>query len=163
MQRTETTLLAGRQAVVRQAVSSDFAGIHALLTECGLPCAGVQASSGQYWVAAQAGQLVGVIGAEYYDAAALLRSFAVTPAWRRSGIAAALLEQVWQAVQEQGSTVAYLLTNTAATYFACRGFTVVERTVLPPRLLAESALGSACAASSICMARPVQQGEGFKR
>ena len=141
----------GKDFNIQLASQKDFDGIQDLLSRSGLPTAGVSPDTGNYYLAA-ANSLLGVLGVEFYGAAALLRSLAVEPEFRKAGVAQTLMQHVLQEIKVAGCTEVYLLTNSAEHYLAKFGFSMVERTQVPEVILASSALAYACPASSTCMA-----------
>lgn len=82
---------------------------------------------------------------------ALLRSLAVHPGRRKSGIAAALVDTCLKSARESGIREVYLLTGMAEKYLERRGFTRVERSAIPAGLLGNSVLEEACPSCSTCM------------
>lgn len=82
----------------------------------------------------------------------LIRSLAVRPDCRKSGIAAALVDGSLEMARASGAWEAYLLTNTADRYMQRWGFDKVDRGQIPADLLKRSELDSACCpGSSTCM------------
>ncbi|MEN6412812.1 MAG: arsenic resistance N-acetyltransferase ArsN2 [Veillonellales bacterium] len=136
---------------IRQAGQEDWENIHALLSKNGLPTAGVDSACENYYIAHNHQELIGVIGFEPYGTAALLRSLAIKPKFRKAGVAHELINHALQAIREAGFTDIYLLTNTADQYLARYGFNKIERSKIPANVLTTSALGDACPASSTCM------------
>ncbi|MCI0452518.1 MAG: GNAT family N-acetyltransferase [Candidatus Latescibacteria bacterium] len=77
--------------ILRTARASDLSAVGALLSTCTLPEEGVGDQFGDnYVIAERGGEVVGVAGIERHGAYGLLRSVAVAPEWRRSGVGAAL-------------------------------------------------------------------------
>ena len=150
-QKAKQVLQPGMDFVIRPATAADFPAIHALLTAASLPVAGVDAASGEYVVADLAGKVVGALGVEKSDSAALLRSFAVQADFRNRGIGEALVRHVLGQLKFEGVSPLYILTNTAEAFAARFGFVKISRQEIPAALLASSALGTACPASSTCM------------
>lgn len=149
-QKPSRTLLPGTGYRIRPASGDDYAAIHDLLAKSGLPAAGVRENLSGYLVADSDG-VVGVIGLERDGTSALLRSLAVHPGWRKSGIAAALVDNCLKNARESGIREVYLLTGTAEKYMERRGFTRIERSAIPAGLLGNSALEDACPSCSTCM------------
>ncbi|HWR29350.1 MAG TPA: arsenite methyltransferase [Negativicutes bacterium] len=150
-QKTKKILHEGADYNIRPAESSDFSLIHALLVTNDLPTAGVDPASGDYFVAVSLKQLVGVIGFEKYGSAAMLRSFAVQADIRKGGIGATLVNRALEHLKASNITPIYLLTNTAEQYMTQFGFKKIKREEIPPIMLENSTLGTACPSSSICM------------
>jgi len=142
-------LVPGRDFTIRPAAPADLPAIEALLAASGLTAVEIAANLGHFLVADRDG-VVGVVGGEYAPGAVLLRSLAVAPAARKAGVAAALLAGALAQAKAAGSADAYLFTNTAAGYFACRGFAAVDRAEVPAAFLASPAV-AACCASAVAM------------
>ncbi|HSR16381.1 MAG TPA: arsenic resistance N-acetyltransferase ArsN2, partial [Gemmatimonadales bacterium] len=128
--------------------------VEALLTGAGLPLEGVPADLAHFTVAEHAGDgVVGVAGLELFEHTALLRSLAVAPAWRGSGVGHQLVEAVLAEATRCGCRDVYLLTTTAADYFPRFGFACVSRGTVPEPLHASAEFRGACPASATCMHR----------
>ncbi|MCL6611732.1 MAG: arsenite methyltransferase [Peptococcaceae bacterium] len=134
---------------VRPAESEDCQSIETLLSSCGLPSAGVREDPDKFLVADDSG-VAGVIGMEQDGTSALLRSLAVRPDRRRSGIAAALVDRMLETARKAGVTQVYLITGTAEKYMERWGFAKIDRGLIPARLLHKSALDGSCRCG-ICM------------
>ncbi len=137
---------------IREATPADLSAVHALLSRMRLPLDGVPERLGHFVVATDRENVVGVAGLELTDgAAALLRSVAVDDRYRRLGIAAGLVDRTIADAQAEGLKGLYLLTTTAADYFAHRGFVVTERSSVPESLRATAEFEGACPASATVM------------
>ena len=135
---------------VRLAAPAEVPAIAALLARSGLPVAGVE-ELWRTWVAVDDGVddrewLLGCAGLERHgpadQQAYLLRSLAVRPEARGTGVGAALVAAALDAVPA-GRPVA-LLTETAATWFPRFGFRPVPRADLDPALAGSVELTTAC-------------------
>jgi amino-acid N-acetyltransferase len=136
----------------RLAAEADLDRIRALLAACDLPAEDLAAALlGGFTVASEAGRLVGCIGLEPLADGALLRSLAVEPAHRGRGIAARLCDEAEEAARKSGVRDLYLLTTTAAEYFAARGFRRVDRSALPASVQATAQFMELCPASAVAM------------
>lgn len=82
---------------------------------------------------------------------ALLRSVAVRPSWRGSGLGEALVRGLVDAAGARGLDALYLLTTTAEHYFPRLGFVRVERAAVPAPVQATLEFTSACPASAVPM------------
>jgi amino-acid N-acetyltransferase len=138
---------------LRSATAADEPAVGALLTECGLPVAGIRAGLPGFWVAEVHDGIVGVIGLEEYESFGLLRSAAVRRDARGRGIGALLTEHLIAIAEERGIRGLFLLTETAETFFPRFGFAIVGREYLPPELNGSAELQGACPASAIAMVR----------
>ena len=84
---------------------------------------------------------------EYY----LLRSLVVDEAWRGRGLARALTEFLLARAEKAGSPAVYLLTETAADYFARLGFESVKREQVPAAIRQTRQFASLCPQDARCM------------
>lgn len=145
-QASETTL--------RAATAADLPAIERLLVESGLPTEGVAESIGGFVVAEEGNGrgVVGVVGLEACgDQYALLRSTAVAPEWRGSGLGRELVEHAIAMAQRTGLDALYLLTTTAERYFPAFGFEATTRAEVPEAVRASAEFCSACPASATVM------------
>jgi N-acetylglutamate synthase-like GNAT family acetyltransferase/SAM-dependent methyltransferase len=143
-------LTPGTDYTLRPAVPADRSAIEKLLAGNGLPTAGVAEHLSTFFVV-EADGIAGVIGIEQAGNAVLLRSLAVVNAQRKWGLGSALVEQALNHSRQNGATIAYLLTNTAADFAARWGFTPIPREDIPANLLHNSALAICCPDTSLCM------------
>jgi amino-acid N-acetyltransferase len=136
---------------LRRAEPGDHQAVSSLLRESQLPTEGVEEWLHRFWVADHQGQLVGVAGLERYGDSGLLRSVAVAPGWRGSGLGRALVDRVLQEGHAAGVREVYLLTTTAEHYFPRLGFACVEREDVPAGVRASAEFTGACPASAVVM------------
>ncbi|HWZ58670.1 MAG TPA: arsenic resistance N-acetyltransferase ArsN2 [Gemmatimonadaceae bacterium] len=136
---------------LRAATIADLPVIERVLTDAGLPLAGVADAIPTFVVAEDHGALVGVAGLEPCRDHGLLRSVAVVPAWQHHGLAQALVTRVISDAQARGLHAIYLLTTTAARYFPKFGFRETTRETVPADVAATEEFISACPASAIVM------------
>ena len=101
--------------------------------------------------AALAGVLVGAMGIERYGAYGLLRSAVTAPSWRGRGVGQALTHERIDWARSQRLTALFLLTTTAADFFARFGFQPVERPTVPEEIRRSREFSSACPASATVM------------
>ena len=146
--------------VLRRAAARDQGSVERLLQAQGLPTAGVAEWLGEFWIAEQDGGIVGVAGLERYGPEALLRSVAVDPAERGTGLGAALVATVLAVARAGGVRGVYLLTTTAERYFPRFGFERIEREDVPDSLRASVEFREACPASAAAMRRLFSDGQG---
>lgn len=139
------------QIVIAAAQASDVPAIKALLAEAGLPSGGVEEHWKTFLVARDGDRLVGCGGAEAYRLAALIRSMAVVPEYRRQGLGRRLLRELLDRLSSHGLREFYLLTTTAEGYFLKRGFKTIEREEIHPQLMASHELQGECPDSAVCM------------
>jgi amino-acid N-acetyltransferase len=141
-----------KKHTIRSAVAADLPVIEKLLVDSDLVPVELAANLDRFLVAEQ-GEIIGVIGSEYAEEAVLIRSVAVRPTVRNSGVASALLQKALVHAKAAGCKVAYLFTNTAAEYFSHRGFQVVPRSKVSTKLLASPAVTVCCCATAVAMRR----------
>jgi amino-acid N-acetyltransferase len=140
-----------RCVTVRKAGGEDLASVNELLAEAGLPTAGIEDWLPNFLVAEHEGRIVAVAGLESYGPSALLRSVAVRPDWRGSGLGRQLVERLLSDAQASGTHDVYLLTTSAEHYFPRLGFACIARNDVPEGVQASVEFTSACPASAVVM------------
>jgi amino-acid N-acetyltransferase len=145
----------GRVVTLRRVTGADQPPVLQLLADLKLPTAGVVDWWRRFTVAESGGAIVGVAGIEAYGSGALLRSVAVRPEWRSTGLGRALVNAVLDSAREDGAHDAYLLTTTAEHYFPRLGFTVIPRSNVPPAVQASVEFRDACPTTAVVMHRPL--------
>ena len=138
---------------VRPAAPDDFAAVERLLAASDLPLDGVPEALSGFVVAEVGGDVVGVAGLEVCCDNALLRSVAVSSAWRSHGLGRALVTRVISDAEARGIRALYLLTTTAERYFPSFGFRQITREEVPTDVRATTEFHSACPASAVVMCR----------
>ena len=136
---------------IEPASPADLPAIEALLSACGLPLDGLREHSGAALVARQDGAVVGSAALELYGGAALLRSVAVAAALRGQGLGRRLARAALRLARERGANEVYLLTTSAAPWFARLGFAPVARAVVAPAVQESAEFAGACPASAQAM------------
>jgi amino-acid N-acetyltransferase len=122
-----------------------------LLTDTGLPAAGVREAFDGFRVGEEDGRLVAVAGLEVHGPYGVLRSVAVDPAFRGREWGARLTREVVAAAGKAGLRRLYLLTTTAEDWFLRFGFRTTERSAAPAAVLDSVEFRDACPASAIAM------------
>lgn len=143
-----------REASLRRATTSDLAEIEHLLIASGLPTAGIADSFCTFVVAEKVDdrRIVGVAGLEECGGEyALLRSTAVDPEWRGTGLGRRLVEHVIAEAESRGTKALYLLTTTAERYFPSFGFVKTNREIVPDEVKQSVEFREACPASATVM------------
>jgi len=149
-----TVELSDRRCVaLRRAATADRAAVERLLERQSLPRDGVADWLDHFWLAEHEHTVVGAAGLELYGASALLRSVAVDPSWRGSGLGRLLTERALAEARAAGAHDVYLLTTTADRYFPRLGFACIERGDAPKELEASAEFSGACPASAVLMRR----------
>jgi len=128
--------------------------IRALLEASQLPVADLTPSAlPRFFGIEQEGALAGVIGLERHGHAGLLRSLAVTPGQRGTGLGGALVAHLERAAAREGITELWLLTTTAESFFRKLGYDVGVRSAAPERIQQSREFHDICPSTAVCMRR----------
>jgi len=145
------------EVTIRPATPADADAILRLLHQAELPAAGVlDQFPYAYVLARRDGEIAGVAGLEMYGTSGLLRSMAVAPALRRSGIGRTLVADRLTTARERGLDAVYLLTTTAAQFFQRLGFSPMLREEVPRGLARSPEFAHACPDAATCMVLQVR-------
>jgi len=132
--------------------AADFSAIVALLAASGLPSADLSLPALAHFRVRHAdGHVIAVAGLQPLGTVGLLRSVCVAPAHRGSGLASRLVATLEAEAARMGFTTLYLLTNSAATFFARRGYTALPREEAPAALKDTAEFSCLCPDSAVCM------------
>ena len=145
---------------VGHAGESDWADLATLVTSSGLPEGGLRDHLGTALIARDADRIVGSVALELYGSDALLRSLAVVPERRRTGLGWRLTEEALALARARNVTRVYLLTQTAAPFFCRLGFRAVAREDVPERVRGSLEFATLCPASAQSLFRPLPREEG---
>lgn len=145
----------GFKIKLRPARETDFAAIAQLLAEAGLPDNGLWQNLSNTIVAENGGHVIGVFAFEHYGPDALLRSYAVAPAWRGRGAGKALWQELLNSARSKGITTFYLLTNTVAEMAARAGFERIARDDVPAAVRNSVEFSLNCCSGAAVMRRNV--------
>jgi len=134
--------------------AADLDAVRTILQAAGLPTDGVADQFGPGWAVArdEAGVPIGAAGVERYGTSGLLRSVAVLPAWRGTGVGGALARDRIAWARAQGLDALYLLTDTAAEYWPRFGFHPIVRETAPAAVRASVEWAHCCPQSAVAMA-----------
>ena len=138
---------------MRGARPGDLARLQELLSLCGLPFDGVADHLRAFLVARDGDRLAGSVGLERHGTDGLLRSLAVHPDYRRTGLGARLTRRALEKARRLGLRRLFLLTETASEYFLRFEFRPVPREQAPPALQESVEFALACPETAICMER----------
>lgn len=129
-------------------------GVTRLLTGAQLPTADIsEALLTNFFFAGTATQPVGIIGLELAPPHALLRSLVVDAQSRSAGLGTQLLSHAERHAAQSGVQTIYLLTTTAESFFAARGYARVPRSAAPPPIASSAEFASLCPASAAFMGK----------
>jgi amino-acid N-acetyltransferase len=131
----------------------------ALLAECGLPTADISGASPLLLFGMRDdGALVGVVGVELHPPVGLLRSLAVRSAFRNRGFAHELVSFAESYAAARGVAELFLLTTTAARFFAGLGYAPAARDAAPAAIRASTQFAGVCPASSAFLSKRLAAG-----
>lgn len=143
--------------MIEVATAADRTAVEAVLSAEGLPIAGL-ADARELLVSRDGGGIAGCAAIEVYEDGGLLRSVAVVPSHRGTGLGRALVDAAIARALALKLPALFLLTTTAEAYFPRFGFEVVERGAVPGGVRRSVEFTSACPASAIVMRRRLQAG-----
>ena len=141
------------------ATGSAVEWIHGLLESADLPTADLDAGPtgdaegpALYVVRADIGR-VGCIGIERYGDAGLLRSAAIQERHRGEGYGRAAVRALEAEARDAGVETLYLLTMTAADFFADMGYEEIERDDAPETVRGSAEFSDLCPETAVVMRR----------
>lgn len=137
--------------MITPAQSTDFQKVSAFLAAAKLPTSDLPDGLPNFFVALEGGELVATAGVEIFGKIALLRSVAVAPAQRGSGLGAEIVRTAIAHALTQGATGIWLITDSAASYFEKHGFRAVERSAAPPAIAGTAQFAGLCPSSAVVM------------
>jgi amino-acid N-acetyltransferase len=129
--------------------------IVALLTAEKLPVEDLPATLENFLIAKQNDEVIGVAGLEIYGDYGLLRSLAVSPAFRGQGVAGTLLRQIETLANSKGLKAICLLTETVPGYFDRKGYSRISRSDVPAEVQRSSEFSHVCPQSAIVMMKNI--------
>jgi len=140
------------------ATAADLADVESLVAAAGLTLLGLEAcvADGTAVVCREHdGCLLGTAATERHGDLAFLRSVAVHAPARRHGLGKALVERALADARAAGAREAWLLTETAESFFAGLGWSRAERTDAPDAIARSVEFTTACPATAIAMRHPL--------
>ena len=99
------------------------------------------------------GARIGFAGLEMLGEVALLRSLVILPGARGRGHGAAIVREMIAMAATRGVKELFILTTTAAPFFAKLGFRPIERRQAPASIASTPEFATLCPASAIIMRR----------
>jgi len=130
---------------------ADEAGIKSILSQCELPNEDISIHLPNYVIGRAVNDIVGVIGLEVHGRIGLVRSLAVTPAFRCRGVAKELYKRILARAHLHRLKELYLLTATAAGYFSKLGFHEIKRDIIPESIRTTVEFQKLCPDTAKCM------------
>jgi arsenate reductase len=142
---------------VTAAVNEDLPSIAMLLTSNQLPVEDIVPGKQRFWIIKENDRIIGVAGLEQFGEFALLRSLAMDAGYRNKGLAAQLLNAVFEYAKRAGIKELYLLTETAEIYFEKKGFQKIGREAVPEPVKESKEFSHLCPSTAIVMKKPVNK------
>lgn len=137
---------------IRAARADEWEAIKQLLASASLPTDDLTpASISMFSVYENDSRIGGAIAIESRGQDGLLRSLVVAPSSRHAGIGRSLVAHAEGAARAQGFRALYLLTDSAAEFFAHCGYEKRERAVAPESIRTHAQFSSLCPASAAFM------------
>jgi len=143
---------------LRSATAADESRILDLLQRSGLPTSDLQGARPEFIVAQRAGRIIGIGALERFGTAALLRSLAVEPAWRSTGVGRLIVAELERRARAAGTGELVLLTLTASAFFERLGYQSKPREQVAPAVRESAEFRSLCPMSAACMAKDLCPG-----
>ena len=132
--------------------AADLPEIAALLSEAGLPLAGLgEHAATDLFVVRDEDRLIAAGALERHGRDGLLRSVVVAPDRRGEGLGVRITDAAVGAARTAGLASTRLLTESAADFFEKRGFVRFDRADAPAALAASEEFAIACPASAVAM------------
>ena len=128
-------------------------GLRAALAEAELPTTDIGAPGRLFFCLMESGQPAAYGGLELHGEAGLLRSLVVPPAFRGRGFGRDMTLALIGEARTRGLTKLWLLTLTAADFFAKLGFERTDRSAAPAIIGASEEFATLCPATAVCMTR----------
>lgn len=143
-------------ASLRAATEADARSIHDLLERSGLPTSDLATARPEFVIGNDGERVIGVGALERFGSAALLRSVAVEPQLRGSGVGRLIVGELERRARAAGIHELILLTLTAREFFERLGYGVTDRGHVPPAMRESAEFRSLCPASATCMAKSLR-------
>lgn len=140
---------------IEAAQAQDLAPVLDLLRASDLPTDDLERHLATTLVARRDGRVIASAALELYGTAALLRSVAVAPPARGTGLGQRITTAVLDLAATLGVRTVYLLTTTAGEFFPRFGFRPIERAAVDPAVQASVEFTTACPSSALAMARNI--------
>jgi N-acetylglutamate synthase-like GNAT family acetyltransferase len=121
------------------------------LADAGLPADDIDPAITTFYRLSEDGRCLGWAGVERHGAEGLLRSVVVPDDQRGVGVGTDLIDRVMRAAAGDGIARLWLLTETAAPFFARLGFARADRGQASEPIRASSEFRGVCPASAECM------------
>lgn len=141
---------------IREAEKNDLTAIIQLLEMGNLPTEDCAEQIGAFILAEENKRTVAVGGLEVHGQEGLLRSIAVVPDRRGSGVGRMICSELGARAAKSGVERLFLLTESAAPYFLALGFEMVQRKDAPAAIQATRQYRGLCPITATVMFRAVK-------
>ncbi len=131
--------------------AAHLAAVRDLLAAADLPSEDIAEHIDHFLAVWDGKRLAGVVGMELRPPGGLLRSLAVDPAYRGTGLGKALTHEVLSLAQSNGVVNVGLLTTTAERFFAKQGFKSIPREEIPDWIKTSKEYTVYCPSTAVCM------------
>lgn len=139
--------------LVATAVTGADGGLHDALVAARLPIEDLTGDGRRFFRFDLDGRTIGYGGFEPHGDHALIRSVVVLPEARGKGLGRAVAEGVMRQAAAEHCAQAFLLTTSAADFFAHLGFTPMDRADTPAAILATRQAASICPTATLLARR----------
>ncbi|MHA2230972.1 MAG: arsenic resistance N-acetyltransferase ArsN2 [Candidatus Hodarchaeales archaeon] len=136
---------------LQEATENNLPLIEKLLRNNDLPYEDIPSKIDCLFLGYVSSRFVGIGGLEIHGNYGLLRSLVIAETARGRGYGKGLGDKLIDYAGEKGISEIYLLTTTAESFFANRGFKIVDRNAVPPEIQKTSEFSSLCPDSAVCM------------
>lgn len=143
--------MVGATLTLQRADDSRLSYIETLLERNDLPTQDVRAHPDWFYVGYTGTDPVGIGGVERYGMDGLLRSVVIEHTARGNGFGTALCEALEATASADGVETVYLLTTTAADFFANRGYKECKRSDAPVAIQQTTEFDSLCPTTATCL------------
>ena len=145
---------------LRPAVPGDRATVIALLTAADLPTADLTDHALDDFLLAVTpdGTALAAVGMEPYGDHGLLRSLVVAPSARGRGLGRRLVQAIEDTARARRVGTLWLLTTTAADFFAQLGYVPAARDAAPPAIAGTAEFRRMCPATAACLRKQLDPG-----
>ena len=141
----------GVAITLRQANDGTLPYIETLLTENDLPSQDIGSKPECFYIGYDGNDRVGIGGLEVHGTDGLLRSVVIEDSARGNGYGTALCDGLKDEASAANVATLYLLTATAADFFADRGYEEIERTDAPAAIQRTAEFDDLCPTTATCL------------